>query len=172
MINISNSKKGYTLVEALIYIAIFVVMSSVMVSLILLILETNRQVAPLNSLSRGAISTLEIISREIRNASSIDTVGSVMGTSTGSLKINTFDQRGSPKTIKFYLDLGVIKLAENDIYLGPLTTDDVVANSLFFDLATSTNQNLIRIEMDLTAGSGKHQKNERFYSSTKLRVDN
>jgi hypothetical protein len=148
------TKKGYTLVEALIYIAVFVFMSMVIVSLILTILETGRRVTPLNDLSRTAVSSLEFITREIRKSNTVDV-------STG-----TFD------TTRVYLDSGVIKIDEDGVYTGPLSSNDVVVNALTFTLATSTKQDLIRIKMEATAGEGKYQRSETFYSAVKLRVDN
>jgi len=172
MIKSFQSKSGYTLVEALIYIAVFVVMSLVIIVLILAVLETSRRVTPMNSLSRMAVSSFEVITREIRRATSIDTANSSLATSTGSLQLNTLDAGGNARIAKFYLNSGLIKIDENGTYLGPLSTSDVSVNALIFNLATSTKKNLIKMELNLSAGSGKYQKTEKFYSSVQLRADN
>ena len=165
-------KRGYTLVEALIYIAIFIIMSSIIVSLILSILETNRQVLPINSLSNNATSALEIMIKEIRAAVGINVANSVFSDSNGVLDLNTLDADGRPREAKFYLDSGTLKFDEGGIYLGPLTASDVLVTSATFDLATSTNESLIKIELDLTSGISKYEKSEKFYSSIKLRTSN
>ena len=158
--------------EALVYIAVFVMMSFIIVELIISILETNKQVSPLTSLSRGAVSSLEVMTREIRQSTSVDTVNSTFNTVNGALQLNTQDINGEPRVVRFYLDSGVVKINENGAYLGPLSSSDVHVNSLIINLATSTKQNLLKIELDMTAGVGKYQKNEKFHSSVGLRTDN
>lgn len=167
-----NKIRGYTLVEALIYIAIFVLISLVTVTLILSVLDTNRRASPLNALSRGAVSALEVISREIRMAKSIDTINSVWATSTGSLQLNSLDAEDNSRTVRFYLDTGLVKVDENGTYLGPLSSSEVLVTGLTFNLATSTGQNFVKITLNLTAGEGANQKNDTFYSAVSLRTDN
>jgi type II secretory pathway pseudopilin PulG len=172
MIKISNKKKGYTLIEALVYVAIFILVSAIIVGLLLSVLETGRQISPVNSLSRDSSSVLEVISREIRRAKSVDIGNSIFNVSTGSLQLNTLDITGNPRTVRFYLDGNTVKINENGEYVGPLNSSDVMVTSLIFNLATSTKQDLVKIEIDLMAGEDKYQKSEKFYSSVKLRVDN
>lgn len=167
-----NNKKGYTLIESLVYITIFLFVSVIIIELILSVLETHRQVTPINTLSREAVSSLEQLTREIRGATSVDMANSVFATSSGSLQLNTTNQTGDLRTVKFYLDLNKVKIDDNGLYLGPLSSDLVTVTSLIFNLATSTKQDLVKIELSLTAGSGDYQKSETFYSAVKLRTDN
>lgn len=139
-----TKKGGYTLVEALVYIAVFVMMSTVIVSLTLTILETSRRVSPVNALSRTAVSSLEFITREIRKS--------------GGANI--------------YLDSGVIKLEKDGVYVGPLSPSEVIVTAFTLTTATSSKQDLVRIELGLTAGEGKYQKSETFYTAVKTRVAN
>lgn len=167
-----NNKKGYTLVEALVYIAVFILMSFLVVTLILSIGETNKEVSPLNSLSRNAVSVLELLTREIRSSNNIDTANSRFNDANGVLQLNTQDADGYPRTVKFYLESGVVKLAENGTDLGPLSASEVFVNGLTFNLASSTSQALVRVELDLTAGSGKYEKTDKYFSAVGLRTDN
>lgn len=172
MNKIHKYKKGYTLIEALIYIAVFIVISVVVIALIMSILETSREVSPINSLSRSAASSLEKITREIRSASSLDLPNSILGDSSGVLSLNTLDINNIPKIVKFYLDSDIVKINENSVYIGPLNSADTKVTAIFFNLATSSNQNLVKIEMDVTAGNGKYEKSEKFYSSVVVRSEN
>lgn len=172
MIKIYKQKKGYTLIEALVYIAVFVMISFIVVSLLLSIFETSRHTVPLSSINRGAVSSLEIMTRRIREAKSVDTINSLLGTTNGSLWLNSLDKNGNPETAKFYLESGVIKVSENGVYLGPISPSEVNVGALIFNLATSTNQSLVKIEIGLSAGSGDYKITEKYYSSVRLRVDN
>jgi type II secretory pathway pseudopilin PulG len=149
MTKLKLTNGGYTLVEALVYIAIFVLMSTVIVSLVLTILETSRRVSPLNNLSRTAVSSLEFITREIRKSSSVN-VG----------------------TKRIYLDSGIIKIEDNGVYVGPLSSSDVTVTALNFVLATSTKQDLVKVQLSATAGAGKYQKSDTFYTAIKTRINN
>ena len=147
-------------------------LSTVIVSLILSTLETSRQVAPINALSRSVTSSLEKITREVRSASSIDLPNSIFSSSSGILVINTLDANNFTKVVKYYLDSGVVKIDENDLYIGPLSSSDTNVTALIFNLATSSKQSLIKIEIDETTGSGKYQKSEKFYDSVVIREEN
>jgi len=172
MTKYSFTKSGYTLVEILVYIAVFVMISFVVVSLITSVLETNRQATLLNSLTHEAVSSLETITRTIRGADSVDVANSVFSSANGILQLLTISQDLSPKTVKFYLGSGVVKTDENGTYFGPLSSNSATVTALIFNLATSTKNNLVKIELDLQTGSGKYLKSEKFYSSTELRADN
>lgn len=167
-----SHQRGYTLVETLVYLAIFIIMSLIIVSLILSVLESNKYVKPSSSLSRSAVSVLEVMSKEIRGARSIDITNSIFATTTGSLQLNSVDSNGNQRLVKFYLASASISIMENGVFFGPLSTADVVVTGLIFNLATSTADSLLKIELDLTAGNGKYQKTEKFYNSVKLRTDN
>lgn len=170
--NNNKYKQGYTLVEALIYIAVFVILSFAVMSLLLSVMETNRKSSPINALSRGATSALEIITREIRGATSLDALNSDFATSSGRLSLNSLDASDNPRTVMFYLESGQVKIQENGVYIGPLSPSDVAVTALYFNLATSTGQSLLKIELDMSAGSGNYQKSDKFYSSVSLRTDN
>ncbi len=148
------TKKGFTLIEVLIYIGVFIFISTVIVSLIISIMDTSRRVSPVNALSRTAVSSFEAITRTIRGAEQIDV-------STGA-----FD------TTRFYLEDGVIKISENGVYTGPLSASDATVTALTFSVATSTKYNLVSIDITATAGAGENQKTETFSTAVRTRVDN
>lgn len=155
---------GFTLVEALIYIGTFVLLSAIIVSLIFSVLETNKYVSPLNAVSRSAVSILEIMTKEIRGAKSVDI--------TNGLQLSSTDDEGGQRLLHFYLSSGQVLLAENGLTLGPLSASGVTVNNLLFNLATSTPEDLLKIELQLSAGNGPYERNETFYTSIKLRTDN
>ncbi len=161
-------KKGYSLIEALIYLSIFVVVSSVIISLIWSMIRMNRQVTPLNSISRAAVSSLEAINREIRGAVRVDLINSIFSTSTSSLELITQGDQGFPGRVKIYLSSGVIKMDKDNIYLGPLSPNNVNVDALTFNYISSSTQSLIKIEIDLSSGVGEYRKTENFYSSSRL----
>ena len=165
-------RQGYTLIEALIYLAVFIVVSSIIVSLIWSVTKTSRQVTPLNSISRGAVSSLEVITREIRGAASVDLVNRVFSTSTGILELVTVDNQGNLGKVKFYISSSTVKMDKDNIYLGPLSSNNVSADTLMFNYISSSTQNLIKIELGLSSGTGAYKKSEKFYSSVRLHVSN
>jgi type II secretory pathway pseudopilin PulG len=167
-----NIKSGFTLVEIIIYLAIFVLLSIVIIDALLAVQKTNRNVIVYNGLTTNAVSVLEKITKETREAVSVDVANSVFATSSGVLQLNTLDNSDTAHVIRFYQDSGIVKMDLDGQYFGPLMTNSAITTALIFNLATTSTSTLVKMELDLTAGQGVYQKSEKFYDSIMLRLNN
>ncbi len=75
------------------------------------------------------------MTREIRNAVSVNTTQSILASSTvGVLTLNTLDGSGNPQTIRFYVATSTtraVSIDTNGVYVGPLTLSGVTVNNFF-----------------------------------------
>src|SRR3989344_2406588 len=113
-----NFRKGFSLVEMLIYIAILALMLSVIMNIIVSTVRSERVIKVLRNVEDSAILSLERIVRETRQAESVNLVSSDLGSNPGKLVLT--DALGSPRA-EFYLSSGRLFLKENGVDVGALT---------------------------------------------------
>jgi Tfp pilus assembly protein PilV len=168
----ANLVSGFALVEMIIYISIMVIILLAVVNIIISITKSNKFSSIENNIKNSAISGLEEITREIRNAKSIDYNQSVFNSSDGILFLNTLDQNGNIKTIKFYLagqilkeDIGGVSTSTG----GVLTQKDVKVLSMIFKPIDTLKSKAVKIELVLSGSNNGLIRNENFYSTIVLR---
>lgn len=105
-----KKKKGFTLVEVLVYLAILLVASSAAVSVLLslrFVLERNRVE---RALADTATSLLERLVREVRDAERVSTIGSGLLELTRSPTTTRFYQSGGDVIVK--TEVGGVTVSE------------------------------------------------------------
>ena len=167
-----NLVSGFALVEMIVYISIMVIIMIALINIIISITKSNRFSSIENNIKNSAISGLEEITREIRNAKSIDYNQSVFSASDGKLFLNTLDQNGSIKTIKFYLENQTLKEDIGGMSTstgGFLTQKDVKVLSMIFKPIDTLKSKAVKIELVLSSSNNDFIRNENFYSTIVLR---
>ena len=152
--------RGYTLLETVVYVSILAVIILLSFSSILSIYQAYGKVKVERKLTGNADVALERMVREIRAATTTDAGVSVFGSSPGTLKIGN---------VKFSLSANTLRVEEGQGSPAPLTASDVKINSLIFYRATTSESEIIKIEMALETGSGLFKKGRNFYGSAVLR---
>ncbi len=161
--------KGFSVLEMLIYIAILVLMLSVIMNIVISVTRSGRIIKSLRNIENSAVLGLERIGRETRQAESVDLVSSILGVSPGQLVLKGTDALGNPRTIKFYLSSGALMFSENGVEVGALTQIEARVSNLVFRLFSGPNSQGIRTEMTIESGTSTHYRSDNFYSSAILR---
>ena len=161
---------GYSIIEIIIYLAIFTALSILVINSFIIILSSfnttnmNRKI-----LESGAVS-MERISREIRQARNIDIVNSSFDISLGVLQLNGTDNNGDPMIIKFKREnTGELNLYKNDNLEGNLLGNDLSVTDLVFSRINTTASEAVRIRMTLQYSKGNNIKSSNFYDTIILR---
>lgn len=146
-------KKGFTLIETIIYTAVFASVSFLIFGSILTTYNVFREIRISRNINRAAETSLERIIREIRLAKSIDDGTSIFNTNAGRLKLDTveFLMNGSSLMIK--------EGASDPVSLN--STGTGVSSLIFRKITASTTSQAIKIEMEISG--------EKFYSTAILR---
>jgi type II secretory pathway pseudopilin PulG len=164
-----SNTKGFSLPEMIIYVALLALM---FLAIMNAVLGMGKGVAVLGAarmLNNSALSSMERMVREIRQASSVDQGQSTFNANPGKLVLNTTDSGGNSTTVEFSVSSTTLIVKQGGITLGPLTIGSTTVDSLIFrSIATSTSQ-AVRVEMTLTSQGISQSKTGTFYSTAVLR---
>lgn len=128
----TKQQKGYSVVELIIYLALFAILSIAIINALIIAMKSFAEVKTMRALASTASLTMERMSREIRGAQSIDTAGSTFDASPGVLSLNTLDGSGAARTVVFDVASGALRLKENGTVTGTLTDAHESISSLIF----------------------------------------
>lgn len=165
----SHQSSGFSLVEAIIYAGL---LSLILVSTVSMLLGMSRAYLYLNfsrHIQTSAITAVDRIVRDIRNAQTVNVAQSTLGTSPGVLTLDTTTATSSPQTIQFFVSNGVLRVKQDGGDLGPLTVSDVTVQNLVFRQMNTGISEAIKIELTLTAGTGPTARSVNFYATAILR---
>jgi type II secretory pathway pseudopilin PulG len=164
-----TTKRGYSITELLVYIAILTFLLLIISNILISISKTQKVLAASRRVEVSGISIAERVSREIRAASSINIVTSVLGTHPGRLVLDGDDELGNTRTVEFYESNGKVYIMENGVDLGPLSVEGANVTSLVFRRFTGINSEGVRLELSIESGESASYKNMNFYSTAVIR---
>ncbi len=168
-LGIGNSTKGFSLVEMLFYIAILSIALLAVTETLLAVTRSYGTLRSAQRIEQDAASSLDRMTREIRDASAITDSGSTFDANPGELLLSTTDASSTPRTVDFYLSNGQLMLKENGSVSGGLTGVKTTVANLVFRKITTARSKGVKIELTLTSGTGMNAKTESFYSTAVLR---
>jgi len=169
VITFSKNKKGSSLIELLVYIFLLSVIVLILINTVMAMVISHRNIKIIRTIESSAASSMERMTREIRNAISVDVGSSILNTNPGKLVLNTLDVGGGAKIVEFYVDNGILKVKEQGVYRGPLSATRTRVNNLVFRQIDSTNSEAVIIEMQLEATTSQRVVNHNFYDTVILR---
>ncbi len=154
-------KKGNSIIETIIYVGLLALMVSSITAGLGTLIKTYNKIKTVRKVENSAISVMDRIVREVRNAETAVT-------SSGLLSLTGKDDAGSAQTISFSLSPSDNKIyvSENGSQLGPLSLSGAKVSDLSFTSTSTSVSQIIRIEMTISSTStGTH----KFYDSVILR---
>lgn len=157
-----KNQKGFTLIEMLFYVALFSVVSLILIKAIITMVGSFRETQITSDINQ-ANQIIERVSREIRQADGINTI------SGSNLKLDTTDASGNPATITFTLSGTNLELRENDVLIGNLNSTNVAVNSLSFTQITTTQSTAVKLTMTVQSNRYGSTRTANFYDTLVLR---
>ncbi|PJE76220.1 hypothetical protein COV04_00500 [Candidatus Uhrbacteria bacterium CG10_big_fil_rev_8_21_14_0_10_48_11] len=150
-----NFPAGISLFEAVVYIAFFVVIVGVVMTLTTQLIAINQSAQQTNEVTSSARYALDTMAQEVRHAKSVYTPTSSFDVSPGQLSLETTrDLVGNETTtyVDFYVDSGLLYLKREGSNSEQLTSDSVKVEALTFSYL---NQSTVTpaVRMTLTIGS-------------------
>lgn len=154
-------RAGFSLIEMVIYIAIAAGILTASVNSASSLMKSFNSARITSKINNSAEAAMERMTREIRTAYGINS-SSVFGSSPGRLKLDTYNTSGATTTMDFYLNGGILTVAEGGGAGNPLTLGGVsVSNLVFYQITNATTSKAVKIE---TMIQGK-----KFYDTAVLR---
>jgi Tfp pilus assembly protein PilW len=165
----SIGQKGFSLVETIVYLTIFVAITVAIINSTVVLAKSYRNVGSIRAIENSAISSMERMTREIRDATSINNSLTTYNTNPGVLALNSTNDAGTVETLRFYVSGNKLLLDRNGVNIGQLSLSDANISSLIFrSIATSTVSG-VKIEMTIDNGSTTPYITKNFYGTAILR---
>ena len=163
--------KGFSLLEMIIYIAILVFMLIIIMNITVSMIYSHRKIKSSRNIESSANVSLERISRETRQADSIDDNLSIFNYSPGKLVLVGTDAVGNIKTVEFYLSSSTIFMKENGVDQGPISQSEARVTSLVFRSFSDPTFSArgVKVEINIESGTSTYYRSDSFYSSATLR---
>lgn len=165
----SSRKKGFTLVEVIIYVGLLAMVLVAVVNMFVLMGTSYNFLKLSRHMQTSATTAVDRMVRDIRNAQSINIAQSTLGTSPGVLTLNTTTAADTPQTLQFYVSSGILRVKQDGGDIGPVTLPDVTISSLIFRQISTGVSQAVKIELSLSAGTGPSTRSANFYSTAVLR---
>lgn len=162
-------KKGFTLVEIVIYVFFVAIVSIIALRAVHLMTVTFSNLRVARDINNSAAVSLERIVNEIRSGVTIDQVQSVLGVNASDLYINAVDSLGAPVVTRIYLSGGRISVDKDGVYTGPLTSKNITVDTLSFSLIDTGNTIAVKTVAQITGERKGVSKTKVFYTTTTLR---
>lgn len=161
-------KKGYTLVEMVVYVAILSIITVVIANTLVSFSRSYRDLLALRIVDHSGIDAMERITRDTRSATTVDLANSTLGTSPGVLTLIKTTNSISTTT-KFYIQNGILKTDVNGTYSGPLTLSKASVTNLVFTKINSSVGSAVKVDMTIGATVGAVTKNKNYHSTIILK---
>lgn len=157
--------KGFTLVETIVYALIVAILFFVVTNTLIVLMRVYNDSRAVRALQDSGLTAIERISREIKQAKSVDLVQSQFGSHPGVLVLVKEEDDGSQSTVQIKMWNGVSVGLFSDDATGPITNPDVeVAEFMFFRGDTGLSD-IVRLQLTLRSRG----RMETFYTSAIVR---
>ncbi len=165
----THTKSGYSLIEVLIYIAIFSVLVIVVMNVFIVFISFFNEGRGNRAILESGNAVMERMSREIRLASYVRYSTSTLGSSFGALDLDTLDSSSNPTNVKFEVNNGGIEFVQGSTTMGNLLGDNVEVTNLIFRKIDTGNSKAVKIEMTLKDKHDMLTPTQNFYNTVILR---
>jgi prepilin-type N-terminal cleavage/methylation domain-containing protein len=160
-------QKGFTLVEVLVYLAIFVMVTTAATYLLITLNDVVDRYRVNTVLYRSGSSALEHMVVELRQANQFNTAGSVVNTAaTGTLAVIN-----NSTSTTFTKSSDELLLSINSVDYGNIVDDAVEVDGFTVYQYNTTVGTLVRLKLELTATVGSSTKSMTFYGGSVIRGD-
>lgn len=168
-----KNNKGFTLVESLVYIGLFALITLIVVQILFSEIQAwGHARAERNAVDAGRFA-IERLTQEIRLASSVNSSTSMFGTHPGVLALNTYQTPTSTSASALTIDLdgSELTLARDAASPASITGEHARISNLVFRHLTASSTEAIRIELTIESGNGRYEKEKTFTTVAVLRGD-
>lgn len=158
----NEAKKGISLMETLIYMAITTMVLVFVVNMMMFSSKTFNSFKISRDIKNSAVISMNRMVNEIRKAQGVDETLSLFNNPNGKLALDMING----DKITFFIDSGILKIENNGVIEGNLSLTDTFISSLIFRMIDNQNGNAIKIEMSVRNKENDFIKTENFYMTT------
>lgn len=164
----TKTKKGFSLIEMLIYVAILAIMVVLVITVTLSVSDSYGDFQVSRNVQTAAVISLERMVREIRMAESVVLGSSTFDAHPGILTLQKTGDTGI-ETVIFSITGQSLTVQENSEPVGVLSRGEVSITNLVFRKVDGTSSNGVKIEMTIESTRGDSTKTETFNAFAVMR---
>jgi hypothetical protein len=164
--------RGTSILETIIYIAIFAIISVLTINLILITSSAFGKSRVKRNINEQCIAAMERVIRELRLANDIDIANSQFGTHPGKLQLATVVSAtdNTVATKQFFLQGDDLVIKEDAAPAVLLTSGIKITSLIFWNIDTTASESrAISVELTAEDGEGKFKSTQKFYGTAVLR---
>ncbi|MFA6999648.1 MAG: prepilin-type N-terminal cleavage/methylation domain-containing protein [Candidatus Paceibacterota bacterium] len=162
----NNNKKAFSIVEIIIYLAIFTIISIVVINSFIIILASFSTIRTNQDLLTSGETAMNRLSYEIRQAKNVDLTNSIFDSDSSVLRLNSTD---GTSYITFDKNIDELEILKNGALFGNLLVQNISLNKLVFRHIITAHGEAVKIEIELQDTRSKVAKTESFYDTVVLR---
>jgi prepilin-type N-terminal cleavage/methylation domain-containing protein len=166
-----RTTKGFSLIEIIIYVALFSVLAGVVINSFVVVVGSFSETKTNRDLQESGATTMERISREIRQAKAIVVGNSSLSTTPGAIELSVTDSLGTSHIVKFIMENNAINMYQDGTFSANLLGQNIIPTSLIFRYITTNTGSAIKVEMVIQDNRGKGHRAVNFYDTIILRGD-
>ncbi|MFA5838811.1 MAG: hypothetical protein WC849_02640 [Candidatus Paceibacterota bacterium] len=159
-----GDRNGISLLETIIYMAITTMVLVFIVNMMMFTSTTFKNFKISRDIKNSASISVSRMVNEIRKAGSIDDALSLFNNPNGKLALNIIG--GDRMT--FFLDSGILKIENNGVIEGSLSSDNTFISNLVFKKINNTKGQAVKIEITIRDKEIGFLKSENFYITAVL----
>lgn len=158
-------KKGFSLVEVLVYLAVTVLVAGALITTFLSLDTVLLRNKTERELTESARASLERIVRDMRLANGVNTSQSTFGVAGGALALTD-----GATTTRFFVESNTLKMSINGTTIGPVTSKAVTVQSFVVQRYVGVESEMVRVALTLSATSKAASSTRTYYTSAVLRA--
>ena len=164
-----HKAKGFTMVELVVYIGMFALISVVLVNSLMSTIRISNELRAARDINDSAVSVMERLTRDLRGGTQIDLVNSSFGANPGRLTFQTLSASGTAMTVEYYVSTSTLLVKENGVVRGSLLSSRTKIDGLVFYYVSSGATTGVKTELHLRSVRGGISDVDHFYNTTILR---
>ena len=166
---VSLQRAGFTLVEVMLYVGLFVSISVMSMNALFQTVKAFNNLRISRDINDSSVTIMERLTRDIKSASSVDVTNSTFNTSPGRLTLFTMNASGTPVTMEYYVATSTLRIRENGVDMGSLMSANTRIDALEFHSITTGNSSAIKTELHIYSARGTVSDADHFYNTSVLR---
>lgn len=165
-----KSRRGVTLVELIIYIALLGLISFLVIGAIVQMARAFVAFQVTQSITNSGNIAMERMAREVRNAKAIKAASSTFDVHPGRLVLFIDDiDTGASTTIDFFVSTSTLWAQVGTDSPEPLLAASTTVDNLVFREITSSTTKAVKTEMTISLTKGTTTRSANFYNTVLLR---
>ncbi|OGH86237.1 MAG: hypothetical protein A2493_00820 [Candidatus Magasanikbacteria bacterium RIFOXYC12_FULL_33_11] len=155
------NKKGFTIIETLIYVAIVALVSTGLMKFSISITNTRNKVYVVQEVHANMRDALTFIEKKIQEANGINTGSSTFDTDPGVLSLSMASSTLNPTIISLSSDDGILQITEGTSDPIYITTGEVRVSDLqFSDISLGSISKTISFSLTIDYNSGTYSSQD------------